>query len=113
MITYPPKRDPSELEIAYAAGFFEGEGTVGFYSAGSFVVILPQVDREILDRMVVWTGGHVVARTVQGGKFAIHKIELYGVLAHRFIDYIEPYLSERRMVQVTTARSREAVRRAA
>src|SRR6266550_2276465 len=49
---------PSTLDIAWAAGFYEGEGTCNFATYSQHVVV-NQVEREPLDRLHRMFGGTV------------------------------------------------------
>lgn len=52
---------PTTRDLAWAAGFLEGEGTFGFYSH-SQSIRAPQVQREPLERLQRFFGGTVTAR---------------------------------------------------
>lgn len=52
------------VELAYLAGFFDGEGSLGHYRTGakgirSFTLTMANTDREIVDTFHRTFGGHV------------------------------------------------------
>jgi hypothetical protein len=104
---FAPRDTPTALEIAYAAGFFEGEGSVGFHGRadrGSFRVTIGQKQAWPLELVQRFFGGSLAWREHRG--FGIFVLEMNGRLAQDFIAAIEVWLSPRRLDQVETARAR-------
>jgi hypothetical protein len=57
--TQPAKRSPTPTELAWSAGFFEGEAsfkTTGIHTPG---ILVSQVNREPLDRLLAIFGGQI------------------------------------------------------
>jgi len=102
-----------DVELAWAAGFFDGEGNVGCYKHSSYkqktylrlVAQIAQVDREVLDRFALAVGGGVTGpyphkgrvnpywRWHQEGTDEIQKI----------FDLLHPYLSSIKVAQFSKA----------
>ena len=94
------EREPTELEVAWAAGFYEGEGSCGCSpKAKSLHVSLPQHNVEPLIKLKQLFGGGI--HTPVSGRPSIWQI--YGPRAYRFLEAIYPYLSEKRQAQVDRA----------
>ncbi len=93
-----------ELEAAWAAGFFDGEGhtrchtqTQGGYH--SLLVMISQVDRRPLDRFVKAVGVGNIRELVRSAKFAkpgvtYYEIRWWSNQAKQVLDIMWPYLSE-------------------
>jgi hypothetical protein len=121
--------EPTELDIAWAAGLWEGEGWVQLWRhkprhdrPKTYVYLqacASQKDPEVLHRLKDLFGGHVARSSrIQD----ITRWTLNGGSAERFFDAIYPYLSQRRRAQIdakrTAARAetgptRDYIRRAA
>jgi hypothetical protein len=101
---FAPVEEPDAAIIAWTAGFFEGEGSVGFYSSGTFAVRMGQKQRWPLEKIRHYFGG-----AIYGQKDRMSSLELNGILAERFIEKIEPWLSPRRRAQIETARLRKRI----
>jgi len=54
----PAKTRPTQRDLGWAAGFYEGEGTCCF-ATGSHRAVINQVEREPLERMQRYFGGHI------------------------------------------------------
>lgn len=93
-----PKRDPSEAEAAWAAGFYEGEGSA-ISHAGSFGLTFPQQDPQVLHRLAEFFGGTVRGPDAQG----MSTVVVYGRRASRAAAYMWPWLSDRRRRQIQDA----------
>jgi len=96
---------PSEITIAWAAGLFDGEGTIAFYKARVHVAI-HMTDKDLLDRMQEAFGGQIYLTTKQkehhktSWKWAITTT----AKSIEFLDMIYPYLGVRRQAKVEAAR---------
>lgn len=97
-------QSPTLVDLAWAAGVWEGEGSV-IFSGGQFRVEVAQKDRWILDRLRAWFGGNVYVRKehYQGGRYILHKWYLTGARARGFAYTIFTWLSPRRRAQVCKA----------
>jgi hypothetical protein len=94
------------LDVAYAAGFFDGEGCIHIArdrSRGSRVrnvrvqyllhVVVSQNDRRPLDWLCErWNGGVFVVREAQGNWAKAHAWRAVGPTAGRFLADVRPYL---------------------
>ena len=94
---------PTIADLAWAAGIWEGEGTVIF--AGTFRMEVAQKDRWILDRLRSLFGGSVYVRRehYKGGRYILHQWYLTGPRACGFAYSIYTWLSPRRRAQVRKA----------
>jgi hypothetical protein len=92
---------PSAIDIAWAAGVYEGEGCARLCGRGkrSFAIHVVQKDPEILYRLRDWFGGSVTMATVRG-EFAHYAWNICGDRARVFIAQIYTFLSARRKLQV-------------
>lgn len=104
-----PVREPSDLDIAWTAGLYEGEGCVQPSSKSSLQITVAQNERQILDWLVEMFGGGIsqskpVPRKHGGWTTGIFVWNLTGIRAFQFADKITPYLSDRRKVQMEKAR---------
>lgn len=93
-----PAEKPSPEAVAYSAGFYEGEGYCSYHE-GSFRVALCQKDTQPLLMIQRWFGGSLLGPKANG----MHYLVLQGRLAWDFVAAVEPYLSDRRMVQLVEA----------
>lgn len=82
---------PTEVEIAWAAGFYEGEGYVG--CNGSLSVVIFQNSTWPLERVKRYFGGSI--RPSQSG----YVLGMTGSLAENFMVAVLPHLSPRRVDQ--------------
>lgn len=92
---------PTIRDIAWAAGVYEGEGSVSH--PGYTEVTVTQKDRWILDRLKRFFGGRVYYKANHGaGKYkhhAVHRWYLYGASARGFLLTIFSFLSPWRRQQ--------------
>jgi hypothetical protein len=86
------------LEIGYAAGFYEGEGSADCRD-GSLRVTLPQKDRQPLVFLQRYFGGSMAPPGADGMSY----LYLTGKRAWDFLVQIAPLLSERRLDQLVKA----------
>lgn len=94
-----PTMVPAPCEIAWAAGFFEGEGCV--YKSNprrrSIVVLIAQKDPEVLFRLKDWFGGSIHRRNNSGAnKIGLYAWMVSGDRARNFMRVTWFYLSTRR-----------------
>ena len=92
-----PQTEPTEAEVAWAAGFIEGEGSF-FKNGGGLTVRATQVQKEPLERLQKWFGGSVL---LQGQP--IWKWTVCGDRARRVVQLTYPWFSPRRQEQVDRA----------
>lgn len=108
LVTFPPSREPTPFEVAWVAGFYEGEGTCGCYGkTGGFNVKLYQMKTD-------WP--LVKAREFVGGNLYLRidgcwVLELSGKLGEDFLSLVWSYLSPERKAQADTAREYLRTRR--
>lgn len=81
--------------MAWVAGLYEGEGSTAFHG-GSFVLLIPQKDPEILYRLPEMYGGAVSGMRKHG----VHVWQISGRQAARLAEDMWPWLSERRRTQI-------------
>lgn len=104
---------PTSLDIAWAAGLIEGEGSMA-PAGGSSRVYLHQTDRWILDRFLALFGGTVeVTRPAGRSKDGFQRQDLHawwitGARARGFLMTIYKFLSPKRKMQARRALRLEA-----
>jgi len=85
-----------QVDLAYIAGFFDGEGTVVISRRKGYVrveVAVSQNTRTVLDLHTRMFGGHVYAYAPKKRPRAIiYQWKVYGEAATGFLQIIEPYL---------------------
>lgn len=89
-----------DAQIAWAAGFLEGEGNFRRTARGTLVVRAAQVNREPLETLLGLLGGSLAEesrRTTSGS--AVHVWTLTGFAARDLLLAIRPWLSSRRREQ--------------
>jgi hypothetical protein len=85
-----------KVAVAWAAGFFEGEGSVAIRSLG-----VNQVNREPLERLKKLFGGQVnLGYPAKGNRKACYAWWICGEEARMFVEAIWPFLSIRRQRQI-------------
>lgn len=97
-------------DLAWIAGFFEGEGSVGCYRryertntgktrSFSFNVCIAQKDRAILEWIKTFFGGTISYR-VRTASFGLHiwRLDLRSSYAIRFLELVTPFLKTRRKI---------------
>ena len=94
----PAIEHPRLLDIAWAAGLYEGEGTCCTSGRGSFTVQITQKDTEILEKMQRLFGGYVYLR-----KSGVSAWQACGARARGFGFTIFSFLSQRRRAQLEAA----------
>jgi hypothetical protein len=98
-----PRQTPTLLELAWAAGIYEGEGSIDF-NGRSLRVTVTQKDRWILDRLQLLFGGSVsVDRRIYAGRLnEVHRWAIRGARGMGFILTVFSWLSPRRRQQART-----------
>jgi len=93
---------PTGVDIAWAAGVYEGEGNIRLCGRGkrSLAATVVQKDPEILYRLRDWFGGSVNSPC---GVNPCFRWDICGDRARLFIAQIHCFLSARRKVQVESA----------
>lgn len=94
--TKAPTLHPNLLNLAWAAGIFEGEGSV---NSNGFSLQVYQKDPHILHQLRNWFGGSVRVRK-NGTYEPIHTWTLCGARARGFAQSIFSFLSPRRRNQI-------------
>lgn len=97
-----PEVSPTLLEIAWAAGFIEGEGSI-HCAEPSGRVYATQKDPESLYRLQRLFGGSVVKRTRSATVFGdgvIYDWTLFGPRAFGLMQTIYPFMSQRRRARI-------------
>lgn len=108
---YDAKRPPTELEVAWAAGLYEGEGSCHKPSTpgASLRINIDQQDTEILHRLTEYFGGNIAERTRKqttlpdGRYFDSARCSVWYISGRRaefFIAKVWPYMSQRRRAQI-------------
>jgi hypothetical protein len=87
----------SELELAWAAGLFEGEGTISINKAhtkhlSTLRCMVGNTDKEIVDFFLQRWGGHWHEVKASGNKRTAWKWSVAATKAAKFIADIVPYL---------------------
>lgn len=104
-----PQSSKHELELAWAAGFFDGEGTTVAAShksgARSLHMTVAQVQLENLHRLrnALGSRGHITGPRVIEGRKPIYSWRAYGHIAQECINLLRPYLGREKSEQATTA----------
>jgi hypothetical protein len=95
-----------DLDLAWAAGFLEGEGSFFRQSRGDIVVKATQVDRESLDRLSKLFAGSVTYDSRvrdRGTRQPQWQWRLDGRRAVELMFILFPLMTERRQEQITKA----------
>lgn len=98
---------PTDLDVAWAAGIYEGEGScvAGGNGGRSFAVRVNQKDPEMLYRMKDLFGGSIKLYDEEkkgrvNGRFSLYAWTVCGDRARTFLGSIYPYLTSRRKAQI-------------
>lgn len=88
----------SDVTIAYIAGLFDGEGSVGIYELNhpkriefTYIATVTNTDKKILDFLKATLGGHVVLEKRQGKSRDCYKWYAKGELAVDFFHTIHSF----------------------
>src|SRR6266566_3885211 len=97
----PAKRRPTQRMLGWAAGFYEGEGCA-FYSATarSHRIVINQVEREPLECMLKYFGGHIHAIPAHRRSKASWRWQCYGARARGIMLTLYTLLSQKRQAQL-------------
>lgn len=87
-------------EKHWAAGFYEGEGSISFVAPNKLMLVMPQVDVEPLERFARAVGAGVLCWDARRG---IHLLRVSGMEAQRVAMWLWPELSQRRQHQILQA----------
>jgi hypothetical protein len=96
---------PTNLDVAWAAGIYEGEGSCvcpNVNGSHSFGVQVSQKDPELLYKMRDMFGGSV--KPYMNGGFSIYHLKICGDRGRVFLATIYPYLTVRRKAQIDATR---------
>lgn len=97
-----PIREPSAVDVAWMAGFYEGEGTCKGDIKGRTVVRICQKDPETLLWCREMIGGAIFKTRANSEKY-LHVLTLCGDNGRRFLQSIFPFMSTRRKMQIEKA----------
>lgn len=96
-------RIPTELEVAWAAGVYEGEGSCCEMrkGSGSFMASIAQKDPELLYRLRDLFGGSIAYyKAGKAGRFNVYRWSICGDRGRVFLMAIYPFLTSRRKAQI-------------
>jgi hypothetical protein len=99
----PAKTRPIQRDLGWAAGFYEGEGSC-FYSktARSHRLVINQVEREPLERMIQYFGGHIHSIPARLRSQQSWRWQCYGARARGIALTLYALLSKKRQAQIRT-----------
>lgn len=83
-----------DTDIAYAAGFFDGEGCISISKNGGIDVRITNTSKSVLVKLQNIFGGNITDRTQKVNK-SQYAYSFYGEDALRFLDILRPYLIEK------------------
>lgn len=81
-------------DLAYAAGFFDGEGCISIAKNGAIDIRITNTSKAVLVKLQSIFGGNIGDRTQKVNKQQ-YAYCLYGEAAIEFISIIKPYLIEK------------------
>lgn len=84
----------TETDIAYAAGFFDGEGCITISKNGAVDIRVTNTAKNVLIRLQNIFGGSITNRTQRANKTQ-YTYSFYGENAIEFIKLIKPYLIDK------------------
>ena len=93
-----PTAEPTEKDVIFFAGFYEGEGSACGHDRGGTIVQVPQKDPEVLYRARSLWGG-----SIRHNNRDVHVWVITGDRARIFLQAIYPLLSTRRKAQIEKA----------
>lgn len=98
--------------LAWAAGFFEGEGSIGIVSGSRWRISL-HVTNTDLERLELFReivgGGAIATRSPIPGRKLVYQWQAYSETAIRIFNDLSPWLGERRRTRFAEAAERRAV----
>jgi hypothetical protein len=95
----PAKTRPTQRDLGWAAGFYEGEGSAIFV-ARSHRVAINQVEREPLERILSLFGGHIFAVPAHRRSKPSWRWYACGARARGILLTLYPMLSAKRQSQI-------------
>ena len=101
--TQKSTQKPAVRDIAWAAGFYEGEGSCRLSRCGGISASTVQVNKEPLERMLRLFGGSLHSVERKSANLPIWYWLVCGIRARGFLQTIYALLSERRKAQVRKA----------
>lgn len=84
----------TDTDIAYAAGFFDGEGCISISKNGAVDIRVTNTAKNVLVRLQAIFGGSITNRTQKANKTQ-YAYSFYGENAVEFIKLIKPYLIDK------------------
>jgi hypothetical protein len=84
----------TETDIAYAAGFFDGEGCIMVAKNGAIDVRITNTSKQVLLKLQAVFGGKIGDRSQKANKTQ-YSYCFYGENAIKFIKILKPYLVEK------------------
>jgi hypothetical protein len=99
-------RAVTNLEVAWAAGIFEGEGSCnpvpprGKYTVPRQMVGVSQKDPWLLERLKDMFGGHIYLKSDRRNPSPLYRWQIDGPRGRGFLLTIYPFLSPRRKEQI-------------
>lgn len=99
-IDYPAMGKPNLLDIAWAAGIFEGEGNIGLDAGKRVHIQVVQKDRWILDKLARLFGGKVYEAYVKKTHLTYYLWRLNHDRMNGFLFTIYTFLSPRRRIEI-------------
>jgi len=83
-----------DTDIAYAAGFFDGEGCIFVSKNGAIDLRITNTAKNVLIRLHSIFGGSITERSQKVNKIQ-YAYSFYGEEAIAFLEYIKPYLIDK------------------
>lgn len=84
----------NETDIAYAAGFFDGEGCISIAKNGAVDIRIVNTSKAVLVRLQSCFGGSITDRAQKVNK-SQYAYSLYGEEGIEFLTVLKPYLIEK------------------
>lgn len=80
-------------KIIYTAGFFDGEGYIGYGFRGRIEIRIVNTNKEVLEKLMEWWGGNIYTRKPQKNrKTAYDWVLLERKRVEKFIELIYPHV---------------------
>jgi hypothetical protein len=90
---------PSTEQLAYLAGYFDGDGSV-FYSKGLISVGIGSGDKAVIERFAILFGGKIHRIVAKQSKRAIYDWRRFGADAQEVLAALFPWLIAKREAAV-------------
>jgi len=99
----------SKTEDAWAAGLFEGEGSVGLNQGRYLYIQMATTDKDVLQRFAAW-GSLTVTGPYKytNNRKPYWRVAVQGKLAYNAMERMLPYLGERRTTRYNEIRERSS-----